>query len=132
MRPKQHTIIDDLGTLATNDDVTEHLVDLGYDSSDGNLETVTDNSTSTAREFTYDYDEYNSRLLKTVVGPVHTVTNNYEVNRNILAEKINQETVTDAFPSTFAYTVNELGQRTSVGAVSDFEENSITTDNPVN
>jgi hypothetical protein len=65
--------------------------------------------------FTYGYVSGSWDLVETVAGPVHTVTNTLENNRNVLDTKTN--VVPGSTPvtvSAFDYGVNVLGQRTGV------------------
>ena len=58
----------------------------------------------------------NSDLIATVVGPVHTVINTYEPNRDVVVTKQNRVTVgfeANSIASQYDYTVNALGQRVS-------------------
>ena len=64
---------------------------------------------------TYNYVANTYGLVDTVTGPAHTVTNDYEANRNVLTTKDNSEnSVNSVQISNFAYTVNPLGQRTNL------------------
>jgi RHS repeat-associated protein len=60
--------------------------------------------------FTYTYVD-NSALLHTVAGPVHTVTNTWETDRDVLLSKENKAGGTVV--SRFDYSVNATGQRTA-------------------
>src|SRR5690606_18172100 len=66
--------------------------------------------------FTYGY-EPGSGLLKTVAGPVHTVTNTWDTTRDALLAKENRVGTTEV--SAYGYVVNAIGQRTSVARTSD-------------
>jgi len=61
--------------------------------------------------FTYGYVS-GSSLIGKVTGPVHTVTNTYEPNRDVLTFKENN--VGETVISAYGYTMNALGQRTHV------------------
>jgi RHS repeat-associated protein len=84
-----------------------------YDAA-GRPSTLTDNTDT----FTYGYLPNSGGLIETVVGPAHTVTNTWETTRDVLATKVNT-TVADSndIPSSFAYGVNAIGQRETVGPV---------------
>ena len=84
----------------------------GYSATDGRLKTVVGGGgPSSPQTFTYDYVS-NSNLLETVTGPIHTVINTWEANRDVLDIKENK--VGSNVISRFDYTVNSLGQRTGV------------------
>jgi RHS repeat-associated protein len=78
-----------------------------YSAATGRLATVGNGSDT----FTYGY-EANSNLLASVTGPEHIVTNIWEATRNVLASKENE--LPGGTLSKFTYTVNDIGQRTSV------------------
>lgn len=85
----------------------------GYDTA-GRLGSVSGGAdVSTPELFTYGYTP-NSRLLGTMTGPVHTVTNVWEENRDVLDFKENK--VGNAVVSRFDHAVNAIGQRTEVAA----------------
>ena len=73
------------------------------------LATVT---SAQAGTFTYRYLRGWGSLQHQVEGPAHTVTNEWETDRNVLAQKKNEAGA--ALISSFQYAVNNLGQRTSV------------------
>ena len=79
-----------------------------YDAA-GRLATV---ASAQAGTFTYRYLRGWGSLQHQVVGPAHTVTNEWEADRNVLAQKKNE--VGAALISSVQYAVNDLGQRTSV------------------
>ena len=73
------------------------------------------NTVAAAQTFIYGYQPDSYNLLETVTSPVHTVTNAYEPERNILDTKTNASTVgTTGTLSAYDYTVNSIGQRTNV------------------
>jgi RHS repeat-associated protein len=80
----------------------------------GRLETVA----NAADTFSYDYEDDSYGLLATITkeasggNPAHTVTNTWELTRDVLDIKTNK--VAGATVSGFDYFVNELGQRESV------------------
>jgi len=89
---------------------TDAQATYGYSSTTGRLETVSNGTAS----FRYDYLA-NSNLISQVTataGAVHTVTNTYEPNRNVLASKQNK--VGTTVVSQYDYTVNAIGQRTNL------------------
>jgi RHS repeat-associated protein len=61
--------------------------------------------------FNYNYIP-NSNLISTVTSPAHTVTNDYEPNRNILLTKSNTKASDNTVISSVNYIVNTFGQRT--------------------
>jgi RHS repeat-associated protein len=69
-------------------------------------------ATSPAGTFTYGYQTNSMRLLHTVTGPAHTVTNTWEATRDVLTQKGNK--VGTTVISAYDYSVNPLGQRTEV------------------
>ena len=88
---------------------TDHSVAYTYDPA-GRLATVA-NATETVATYTYLTNA--PSLLETVTTPSHKVVNTYEDDRNILAAKSNQY-LDGSTISQYAYTVNEIGQRTAV------------------
>lgn len=68
------------------------------------------------KEFTYDYLPNAPHLISQMTAPVHTVTHTYVANRDMLISKINRwkNKVDNPIISAYTYTVNSLGQRTSV------------------
>ncbi|MBK1856465.1 RHS repeat-associated core domain-containing protein [Verrucomicrobiaceae bacterium 5K15] len=100
-------------SVAAPSQAAEHSVSYTYDTA-SRLSTVA-NGTDT---FTYSYlpDSYGVVEHVTRTGG-HTVTNAYEASRNVLLSKTNHTgTPADPTPviSKFAYTTNNLGQRTSL------------------
>ncbi len=81
----------------------------GYQPASGRLATV--GTQATPAMFTYQY-EPDSDLIESVLGPAHTVTNDYETNRDILTKKTNG-TGGPAI-SDYTYIVNSIGQRSDV------------------
>ena len=65
-----------------------------------------------ANTFFYTYTP-NSNLLYQTIGPVHTVTNTWESDRDVLDVKENK--AGSSIVSNFDYTVNAIGQRTGIG-----------------
>jgi RHS repeat-associated protein len=77
-------------------------------------------ATTSLTPSTFTYNRLaNSELLASVVGPVHTVYNTYEPNRDVLTSKQNKVTVgananiNNGVVSQYDYTINAIGQRTS-------------------
>lgn len=72
--------------------------------------------TADGKEFAYDYLPNAPQLVAQMTTPVHTVSNTYEAKRNTLTSKINRwkNKVDTPIISAYTYTVNCLGQRTSV------------------
>ena len=74
----------------------------------------------TTPAYTYAYEANSAALVATVTGPVHTVTNTWESTRDALDTKKNADTAgTPSVPSSFNYSVNNLGQRDLVGPMMD-------------
>ena len=67
-----------------------------YSTTDGRVSQISNPQISN-QTFTYDYLA-NSNLLEKITGPLHTVTNTYELNRDVLASKQNK-LGTDVIPS---------------------------------
>ncbi|QQL43726.1 RHS repeat domain-containing protein [Sulfuriroseicoccus oceanibius] len=109
LRPQSISLLNE-GILGPDGNpTTEHSIAYGYDAA-GRLGSVS----SGGDTFTYAYLA-NSNLLATVTGPVHTVTNTWENNRNVLDVKSNAtNAVTPAVVSAYDYSVNEIGQRESL------------------
>ena len=53
-------------------------------------------------------------LVKTVTGPAHLVTNQWETDRNVLLQKSNALAAGSSPISSYLYSVNDLGQRDDV------------------
>ena len=66
----------------------ELVTSYAYNPTDGRLSSISNPQLSNV-SFAYGY-ETGSSLVKTVTGPVHTVTNTYESNRDILDTKENR------------------------------------------
>jgi len=94
---------------------TENSAAYTYDTA-GRLATVSapaGGSPATAG-FTYDYLADTYGLVQSVTGPAHTVTNQWENNRNVLAVKTNADlSSTPVTVSAYNYSVNNIGQRTA-------------------
>ncbi|SHK49606.1 RHS repeat-associated core domain-containing protein, partial [Rubritalea squalenifaciens DSM 18772] len=92
----------------------ETAVSYGYDNA-GRLHQVgTSYPLPTSPEFTYGYLAESGGMVETVTGPAHSVTNTYASDRNVLAQKKNEDlATTPATVSHFTYSVNALGQRES-------------------
>ena len=86
----------------------ENQATYSYSATDGRLGSVAGASSGS---FQYSYVP-NSNLIQTVTGPIHTVTNVWEPNRDVLSSKQNK--VGTAFISKYDYSVNPIGQRTAV------------------
>ncbi|MEO8616078.1 MAG: RHS repeat-associated core domain-containing protein [Luteolibacter sp.] len=84
-----------------------------YDPATGRLKKVLGLASSSlpSPEFTYSYLP-NSDLIQTITSPVHTTTNIYEPDRDVLDTKQNK-VGTDVI-SSYDYSVNAIGQRTGV------------------
>ena len=90
----------------------ENQATYGYSATDGRLlNVVGGGDVSSPQTFSYGYVS-NSNLLQTVTGPVHTATNTWESNHDVLDTKENK--VGSTVISNYDYAVNALGQRTGV------------------
>ena len=87
---------------------TESKADYAYDPATGRLASVADASSS----FAYGYVDHSQNLLQSITGPVHTVTNTFEANRDALLTKANRRNSDASDISSIGYTVNAIGQRT--------------------
>ena len=67
----------------------ELVTSYAYNPTDGRLATIRGGGLHPPSQFNYTYLP-NSNLLATMTGPIHTVTNTYEPNRDILASKQNK------------------------------------------
>jgi RHS repeat-associated protein len=88
----------------------ELVTSYAYNPTDGRLSEISNPQISN-QIFSYTYTA-NSNLLSTVTGPIHTVTNTYEPNRDILDVKENKAGT--SVVSRYDYTVNAIGQRSNV------------------
>lgn len=95
-----------------NGTIVENQATYGYHATEGRLLNVMGGGNiPTPETFTYGYTP-NSNLIQTVTGPVHTVTNTWEANRDVL--DIKQNKVGTDIISKYDYFVNPIGQRTEV------------------
>ncbi|WP_346189740.1 LamG-like jellyroll fold domain-containing protein [Rubritalea halochordaticola] len=86
----------------------------GYDNAGRLYQVGTSYPLPGSPEFTYGYLAESGGMVETVTGPAHTVTNTYASDRNVLAQKKNEDlATTPATVSHFTYAVNALGQRES-------------------
>ena len=99
----------DMGWALKAGNTTENQADYAYDATTGRLATVADASSS----FSYGYVDNSQGLLHTVTGPVHTVTNTWEANRDVILTKGNSRNIDASDISSIGYTVNAIGQRTN-------------------
>ena len=92
--------------------VLEKHVEHRYHETEGRLHQIE----SPAGTFTYGYEDDSLHLLANVAGLVHTVANTWENSRNVLETKTNAVTIGQdpEIPSSFHYTVNAIGQRTTL------------------
>jgi RHS repeat-associated protein len=100
------------------DTTIEHATSYGYDLA-GRLKHVDPSYPLPGSNpaFTYGYESNSKALIHTVTGPVHTVTNTWEPNRDVLDTKSNViPGSTPVSRSIFDYAVNNLGQRSGVAA----------------
>ena len=113
--------VDAVGRLRTLAVGTDYTTAYGYDTA-GRLQYVhpaaTLPTTLAESDFTYGYRTNSYSLVQTVAGPAHTVSNTWEATRDVLATKINTTIATsNNIPSSFAYGVNAIGQRETLGPV---------------
>ncbi len=93
----------------------ENAVSYGYDTA-GRLQSLDASyPLPTTPDFTYSYQANSYGLVSTVTSPVHTITNTWDNDRNVLLDKKNDSIASTTDPvSQFTYTVNDIGQRTTV------------------
>ncbi len=109
----QDTLGRDTGWQLKDGTTVENSAIYQYSATEGRLSKVLGLASSglPSPEFAYGYAT-GSSLIESVTGPIHTVINSWEANRNVLAfkhNKVGTETI-----SKFDYSVNALGQRESV------------------
>ena len=111
----QDSLLRPNGFEVLNGQTVEHATSYGYDTA-GRLKHVDSAFPLPASpEFTYNYLDDSGSLLESVVGPAHTVTNQYESTRNVLDVKSNETNGSNVtLVSAFDYTVNAIGQRDDV------------------
>jgi RHS repeat-associated protein len=112
----------DTGWQLENGTTVENQAAYAY-GSDGRLSQVSNPQISNT-PFTYSYLP-NSNLISTVTGPVHTVTNTWAADRDVLLSKENKIGATVV--SSYTYTVNALGQRTNLATAGMAFASSRTT-----
>jgi RHS repeat-associated protein len=95
-----------------NGSVIENSVTYNYHLTDGRVDSISGGGLHPPSQFNYTYEPNSYGLIKTITSPIHTVTNNYEADRNVLQSKQNKVGTTNI--STYQYGVNPLGQRTNV------------------
>ena len=103
----------DTGFDLKNGTALENRAEYRYSATDGRLAKVLGLATSSLPylEFAYGYTP-NSDLLATVTGPIHTVTNTWEPNRDVL--DIMENKVGNSVISKYHYGSAEIGQRTNI------------------
>ncbi len=96
----------------------ENSVTYNYHPTDGRIETIRGGGLHPPSQFKYTYETNSYGLIKTltnhtdpITSPIHTVTNTWETDRDVLASKQNKVGVTGI--SGYQYGVNLLGQRTN-------------------
>jgi RHS repeat-associated protein len=97
-------------SLKTANSTLETSAAYSYSATDGRISQIS-NPLIPNQLFTYSYLP-SSNLLSTVSGPIHTVTNTWEPNRDVLDVKQNK--VGTSVISSYDYAVNAIGQRTGV------------------
>jgi len=78
--------------------------------------------------FSYSYLPNSYDLVESVTGPVHSVTNTWEPDRNVLDQKSNTLNASGTLISSYDYTVNAIGQRSNVAQTGTAFANSPTID----
>lgn len=117
-RPSGQKVGDYSGSAFT---VLDHCVGYEYDAAGRIGSVIHAAGTPEAKTFAYTYVPNSAGLIATMTGPVHTVTNTYEPDRDVL--KLKENKVGATIVSSFDYVVNALGQRTAVSyAGSAFEQ----------
>ena len=101
----------DTGFQLKNGATVESEVTYGYQATSGRLGSVNGGGLQPPSLFSYSYLP-NSNLIDAVTGPVHTVDNVWEPDRDVLDFKENKVGTTTV--SKYDYGVNELGQRMTV------------------
>ena len=99
----------DSGVMVKDGSTVETSSTYAFGAADGRFTGVS----APAGTFTYGYLP-GSSLIATVTGPAHTVTNQWEAKRDVLAWKRNKLPSANDDVSKFIYTVNPIGQRTGV------------------
>jgi hypothetical protein len=90
--------------------IVEAQVAYAYSPTDGRVAQIS-NPQIQNQAFTYQYLP-NSDLIEKVIGPIHTVINEWEPTRDVLDTKTNKLAITVI--SKYDYAVNAIGQRTGV------------------
>jgi RHS repeat-associated protein len=90
--------------------IVEAQAAYAYSPTDGRIAQIS-NPQIPNQAFIYQYLP-NSDLIEKVTGPIHTVTNSWEPNRDVLDFKQNK--VGTTIISSYDYAVNAIGQRTGV------------------
>jgi RHS repeat-associated protein len=105
------TLLRDSGySLKTANSTLETSSAYSYSPTDGRISQISNPQISN-QIFSYGYLA-NSSLLASLTGPIHTVTNTWEPNRDVL--DIKQNKVGSTVISNYDYAVNAIGQRTGV------------------
>ncbi len=113
LAPTKDSLLRPTGYALKDGASVEHAVTHTYDLA-GRLHSVSETHQSPALDFVYHYEQGSTSLVEFAVGPVHTVENTYEPHRNVLTNKENSITATNEVISNFAYTTNNIGQRTNL------------------
>jgi RHS repeat-associated protein len=104
------TLLRDSGFQLKTGTTVENSAAYSYSATDGRISQISNPQISN-QIFNYSYTP-NSNLLASVAGPIHTVTNSYEPDRDLLDVKQNK--VGTSVISSYDYAVNAIGQRTGV------------------
>ena len=99
------TLLRDTGFQLKTGTTLETQAAYSYSATDGRIAQISNHL------FSYSYTP-SSNLLASTTGPIHTVTNLYEPNRDVLDLKQNK--VGTTVISNYDYAVNAIGQRTGV------------------
>ena len=103
-------ILRDTGFQLKTGTTVENSAAYSYSATDGRMSQIS-NPLVSNQLFNYSYTP-NSNLPASVTGPIHTVTNTWEPDRNVLDLKQNKVGTTTI--SSYDYAVNVIGQRTGV------------------
>ncbi len=104
------TPVPGVGGGAPASTIVEAQAAYAYSATDGRIAQIS-NPQIPNQAFTYQYLP-NSDLIEKVTGSIHSVTNSYEPNRDVLDLKQNRVGTTTI--SSYDYAVNAIGQRTGV------------------
>jgi YD repeat-containing protein len=110
LRRSRDSLLRDMNFVLRNGTSMENVTSYSYSATDGRLSQIS-NPLIPNQIFNYSYLP-SSNLLSAVTGPVHTVTNTWELNRDVLDVKQNK--VGTSVISRYDYAVYVIDQRTGV------------------